>query len=236
MGMPIPSHFRPQPKFVQVKDRVPYWHFAPGDRVKLVKGDERVKGKVGVIERVERETNRVYLAEPEFAVRFSLITLHREATNSDREPFTDGTYPPARVRDRPRSGRRTSTRASKPNRPSTRPKTRTAPRARSTSRTCASKSAKAAKSTRRRASGGPRSGGTPSSASMSGSGWRSCPIWRARKRRGGGRCLGRKRRSRHSSRVSVAPQLVQRQPVSGLLATERFPVCASRGADLQTHS
>ncbi|GAA5992755.1 hypothetical protein JCM10908_006918 [Rhodotorula pacifica] len=68
-GMPIPSHFRPPPKFVQVKDRVPYWHFAPGDRVKLIKGDERVKGKVGVIERVDRETNRVYLAEPEFAAK-----------------------------------------------------------------------------------------------------------------------------------------------------------------------
>lgn len=67
-GMPIPSHFRPPPKFVQVKDRVPYWHFAPGDRVKLIKGDERVKGKIGQIERVDRETNRVYLSEPEFAV------------------------------------------------------------------------------------------------------------------------------------------------------------------------
>lgn len=70
MGMPIPTHFRPQPKFVQVKDRVPYWHFVPGDRVKLVKGDERVKNKVGRIERVDRETNRVYLSETEFAVRF----------------------------------------------------------------------------------------------------------------------------------------------------------------------
>ncbi|GAA5990887.1 hypothetical protein JCM11641_002871 [Rhodosporidiobolus odoratus] len=65
----IPTHFRPNPPFVQVKDRIPYWHIAPGDRVKLVRGSEDVKGKVGVVDRVERETNRVYLKEPEFAAK-----------------------------------------------------------------------------------------------------------------------------------------------------------------------
>ncbi|GAA5868151.1 hypothetical protein JCM8547_003358 [Rhodosporidiobolus lusitaniae] len=65
----IPTHFRQNPAFVQVKDRIPFWHIAPGDRVMMVKGSEDVKGKVGVVDRVERETNRVYLKEPEFAVK-----------------------------------------------------------------------------------------------------------------------------------------------------------------------
>ncbi|GAA5821880.1 hypothetical protein JCM11251_004758 [Rhodosporidiobolus azoricus] len=65
----IPTHFRQNPAFVQVKDRIPFWHVAPGDRVKLVKGGEDVKGKVGVVDRVDRETNRVYLKEPEFAAQ-----------------------------------------------------------------------------------------------------------------------------------------------------------------------
>lgn len=73
--LPLPTHFRPKPAFVQVKDRIPFWHVAPGDRVKLVKGSEDVKGKVGVVDRVDRETNRVYLKEPEFAVRPSSLSL-----------------------------------------------------------------------------------------------------------------------------------------------------------------
>ncbi|GJN89849.1 hypothetical protein Rhopal_002838-T1 [Rhodotorula paludigena] len=67
--LPLPTHFRPTPAFVQVKDRIPFWHVAPGDRVKLVKGGKEVKGKVGVVDRVDRETNRVYLKEPEFSVK-----------------------------------------------------------------------------------------------------------------------------------------------------------------------
>jgi hypothetical protein len=71
----IPTHFRQNPHFVQVKDRIPFWHVAPGDRVMMVRGGEDVKGKVGVVDRVDRETNRVYLKEPEFAVRSFLLTL-----------------------------------------------------------------------------------------------------------------------------------------------------------------
>jgi hypothetical protein len=41
----------------------------------MVRGGEDVKGKVGVVDRVDRETNRVYLKEPEFAVRSFLLTL-----------------------------------------------------------------------------------------------------------------------------------------------------------------
>lgn len=66
--MPIPSHFRPAPDFVQVKDRIPFWHVAPGDRVKLVKGDSELKNRIGTVERVDRETNKVYLKEPHFSV------------------------------------------------------------------------------------------------------------------------------------------------------------------------
>ncbi|GAA6029733.1 hypothetical protein JCM8097_001024 [Rhodosporidiobolus ruineniae] len=65
----IPTHFRSNPPFVQVKDRIPFWHVAPGDRVKLVRGGEGVKGKVGVVDKVDREANRVYLKEPEFAAK-----------------------------------------------------------------------------------------------------------------------------------------------------------------------
>ncbi|GAA5832086.1 hypothetical protein JCM3766R1_003712 [Sporobolomyces carnicolor] len=68
-AMPIPSHFRPAPDFVQVKDRIPFWHVAPGDRVKLVKGDSELKNRIGTVERVDRETNKVYLKEPHFSVK-----------------------------------------------------------------------------------------------------------------------------------------------------------------------
>ncbi|GAA6052259.1 hypothetical protein JCM3770_007405 [Rhodotorula araucariae] len=67
--LPLPTHFRPKPAFVQVKDRIPFWHIAPGDRVKLVKGSADVKGKVGIVSRVERDTNRVYISEAEFAAK-----------------------------------------------------------------------------------------------------------------------------------------------------------------------
>lgn len=69
--MPIPSHFRPAAPFVQVKDRIPYWNIAPNDRVVVIKGGKDVKGKTGVVDRVERESNRVYLKESDFAVRFA---------------------------------------------------------------------------------------------------------------------------------------------------------------------
>ncbi|GAA6014760.1 hypothetical protein JCM10207_006931 [Rhodosporidiobolus poonsookiae] len=65
----IPTHFRSNPPFVQLKDRIPFWNVAPGDRVKLVRGSEDVKGKVGIVDRVDRETNRVFLKEPEFSVK-----------------------------------------------------------------------------------------------------------------------------------------------------------------------
>lgn len=67
---PIPTHFRTSNKFVQVKDRIPYWNFAPGDKVIVVKGGSEVRNKSGVIDFVDRESNRVYLKEPEFKVSF----------------------------------------------------------------------------------------------------------------------------------------------------------------------
>ncbi|GAA5937319.1 KOW motif domain-containing protein [Sporobolomyces koalae] len=68
-SMPIPSHFRPAPGFVQVKDRIPFWHVAPGDRVKVVKGSSEVKNRIGTVERVDRENNLVFLNEPSFSVK-----------------------------------------------------------------------------------------------------------------------------------------------------------------------
>ncbi|KAL8277888.1 hypothetical protein RQP46_009707 [Phenoliferia psychrophenolica] len=65
-AMPIPSHFRPTPRFVAVKDRIPFWHIAPNDQVVVVKGGPEVKGKSGTVERVDRETNRVWLKQADF--------------------------------------------------------------------------------------------------------------------------------------------------------------------------
>ncbi|KDE07878.1 hypothetical protein MVLG_01971 [Microbotryum lychnidis-dioicae p1A1 Lamole] len=68
-GAPIPSHFGPRPHFVQVKDRIPYWNIAPMDKVVLVKGDKSIKGVQGTVQRVEREANRVWLRENDFAIK-----------------------------------------------------------------------------------------------------------------------------------------------------------------------
>lgn len=70
-AMPIPSHFRPAAKFVQVKDRVPFWNIAPNDKVMVVRGSDDVKGQVGTVEAVDRATNRVFLKEPIFKVSSS---------------------------------------------------------------------------------------------------------------------------------------------------------------------
>lgn len=67
---PIPTHFRSSNKFVQVKDRIPFWNIAPGDKIKVIRGNKDVRNKSGVVDLVDRETNRVYLKEPEFKVCF----------------------------------------------------------------------------------------------------------------------------------------------------------------------
>lgn len=75
-GMPVPTHFKPPGKqFVQVKDRIPFWNIAPGDKVKLVKGGDDVRNKVGTVEQVWRESNRVSLKEEVFRVGFPLLLL-----------------------------------------------------------------------------------------------------------------------------------------------------------------
>ncbi|SCZ98223.1 BZ3500_MvSof-1268-A1-R1_Chr7-1g09062 [Microbotryum saponariae] len=74
-GAPVPSHFGPQPAFVHVKDRIPYWNIAPMDKVVLVKGPKSIKRVQGTVHRVEREANRVWLRENEFAVSFDCISF-----------------------------------------------------------------------------------------------------------------------------------------------------------------
>lgn len=81
-AMPIPSHFRPAPKFVQVKDRVPFWNIAPNDKVMVVKGSEDVRGQVGTVEAVDRVTNRVFLKEPIFKVSKEQARLSRAMVGS----------------------------------------------------------------------------------------------------------------------------------------------------------
>ncbi|GEM08514.1 translation protein SH3-like domain protein [Rhodotorula toruloides] len=63
----IPTYFRPRPKFVQVKDRIPFWYIAPGDKVQLVKGSKELKRITAVVDKVDRMTNRVWLKGTEFA-------------------------------------------------------------------------------------------------------------------------------------------------------------------------
>ena len=70
-AMPIPTHFRPAPRFVAVEDRIPFWHIAPNDLVTVIKGGDEVKGKTGTVDRVDRETNRVYLKQDDFKVSLS---------------------------------------------------------------------------------------------------------------------------------------------------------------------
>lgn len=69
----IPTYFRPRPKFVKLKDRIPFWYIAPGDKVQLIKGDRELKNVTGVVDRVDRMTNRVMLKGTEFAVRRAFL-------------------------------------------------------------------------------------------------------------------------------------------------------------------
>lgn len=67
--MPIPSHFASKGRFVQVKDRIPFWNIAPNDKVIMVRGAENLKGLEGIVSRVDRVTNTIVLKESEFAVK-----------------------------------------------------------------------------------------------------------------------------------------------------------------------
>ena len=68
-AMPIPSHFAPKARFVQVKDRIPYWNIAPSDKVIMVRGSKELKGREATVQKVDREGNRIYLTESDFSVR-----------------------------------------------------------------------------------------------------------------------------------------------------------------------
>ncbi|GAC95069.1 hypothetical protein PHSY_002644 [Pseudozyma hubeiensis SY62] len=67
-----PSHAAHQPKFVQPKDRVPFWNIVPGDHVKLRCGrvgqnlgldsTEKVRGE-GIVVSIDREKNWLWLRD-----------------------------------------------------------------------------------------------------------------------------------------------------------------------------
>ncbi|KAN0062367.1 hypothetical protein ACQY0O_005249 [Thecaphora frezii] len=69
-----PSHAAHRPKFVHVKDRIPFWNIVPGDHVRLRAGcvgqkegldDEsgaKVRGE-GIVESIDREKNWVWLRD-----------------------------------------------------------------------------------------------------------------------------------------------------------------------------
>jgi transcription antitermination factor NusG len=62
----VPPRVNSVPAFVHAKDRIPLWNISSGDRVRVNAGDH--KGKIGTVNYVDREKNRVFLSEPEFAV------------------------------------------------------------------------------------------------------------------------------------------------------------------------
>ncbi len=67
-----PSHAAHTPKFVQPKDRIPFWNIVPGDHVKLKSGrvgqqegldsDEKIRGE-GIVVRIDREKNWLWLRD-----------------------------------------------------------------------------------------------------------------------------------------------------------------------------
>ena len=65
-----------------MKDRLAFWHIAPNDKVKLIRGPADIKGTVGTVATVDRERSRVYLVENQFAVRFFAPPSTAELTPS----------------------------------------------------------------------------------------------------------------------------------------------------------
>ncbi|PWY98664.1 hypothetical protein BCV70DRAFT_201465 [Testicularia cyperi] len=71
-GNRMPSQAAHQPKFVQPKDRVPFWNIVPGDHVRLrtgrvgetqgLDGKEKIRGE-GVVLSVDREKNWLWLRD-----------------------------------------------------------------------------------------------------------------------------------------------------------------------------
>lgn len=67
-----PSHAAHQPKFVQPKDRIPFWNIVPGDHVKLRCGsvgqkdgldsDNKIRGE-GIVVSIDREKNWLWLRD-----------------------------------------------------------------------------------------------------------------------------------------------------------------------------
>ncbi|KAJ1021781.1 hypothetical protein NDA13_005394 [Ustilago tritici] len=67
-----PSHATHQPKFVQPKDRVPFWNIVPGDHVKLRNGrvgvkegldsTEKIRGE-GIVVSIDRQKNWLWLRD-----------------------------------------------------------------------------------------------------------------------------------------------------------------------------
>ena len=66
----VPVRVSSRPPFVHVKDRIPLWNISHGDRVRVNSGSK--KGKIGTVDYVDRENNRVFLAETEFCVGYIL--------------------------------------------------------------------------------------------------------------------------------------------------------------------
>lgn len=62
----VPTRVQSKPQFVHVHDRIPLWNISRGDRVRVISGSR--KGKIGTVDYVDRERNRIFLNELEFCV------------------------------------------------------------------------------------------------------------------------------------------------------------------------
>lgn len=76
-----PTHAAHRPKFVQPKDRIPFWNIVPGDHVKLRHGrvgqnegldQEKVRGE-GVVLSIDREKNWIWLRDVDVSRTESLL-------------------------------------------------------------------------------------------------------------------------------------------------------------------
>ncbi|KAK0556174.1 hypothetical protein OC844_005931 [Tilletia horrida] len=85
----IPTQMRHVPKFVHLKDRIPYWNIVPGDEVKVRSGKSvllndpskmgagraaKVRGQ-GIVQTIDRSRNWVWLRDPDEQTRLAPMAV-----------------------------------------------------------------------------------------------------------------------------------------------------------------
>lgn len=64
----VPGEQERTPKYIRPKDRIRQFNLTIGDKVLVTKGNEKIKGRIGTIARMDRTQNICWLAEHEFQV------------------------------------------------------------------------------------------------------------------------------------------------------------------------